>query len=502
MATAATQPKYFNFDMDLATRGRENIHSQPEGSNVALSSRNTYVDPSSPCLSSPVQSVFPSSLKPVENQPSGDPNMAFCDPIYSQQMQPCVVQSPYGTIYQPTGVPGGNYDMVWSDPSMVLSPQNVAPKSGGVLPFRCPEYGCGIFFDQRGDFKRHIRKHTAQRPFICDTCGEGFKTSNVLDVHKRVHSNKFMFQCEYPQCTKQFKHKYTLSVHRRTHTGERPFPCKKCSRTFADRTALTVHARRKHSHVRPYACTHCPKSFCESSSLRRHMATHTQSRPYWCSICQKGLATRSGFAQHTKTQKHLKKCETHTGDDFDHSNSPLPSMDPVEFMNNNPEYNSARQDNTIPELHLDQAESPDAVMMYSTSMLPEDDDDFMKVSGTLNDAQPFGALSPRSQRREAEDFGSEFTFDLGESSMDTSEDSDHPFPVTVRDINESIVAVKDITPTGEKWSSKLATLEELMDNVPELPKPVLKIDTTLPCCDSVVINGKSVWSPILHGRCG
>eukprot|EP01083_Nonionella_stella_P304719 1060127_1 len=271
------------------TRDREaNTNPLPVTTHVALSSGDTSTE----YMISPAQFTYlPPLFKSGEKYPCSDPNMADCDPIYSELKQPYgdPDELPYGIIHQSNGLQHENYDTTRSHPSTMLAPQNVGPQPDGVLPFRCPEYGCGAHFDQRGHLNRHSRKHTAKRPFICATCGDGFKLASVLGTHMRVHSNKFMFQCEHPQCTKQFKHKYSLQVHRRTHTGERPFQCEKCALKFRDRTALTVHTRRKHSHVYPYACTYCDSSFCESSSLRRHIATHSQARPHWCSICQFGL---------------------------------------------------------------------------------------------------------------------------------------------------------------------------------------------------------------------
>ena len=32
--------------------------------------------------------------------------------------------------------------------------------------------------------------HINERPFICNTCGQGFKTNQKLKIHKMIHTNE------------------------------------------------------------------------------------------------------------------------------------------------------------------------------------------------------------------------------------------------------------------------------------------------------------------------
>jgi len=72
--------------------------------------------------------------------------------------------------------------------------------------------------------KRHLKRHTGERPFVCE-----WKDDNEL-------------------CGKTFAEKSTLKRHYRTHTGERPFHCPfpRCDRVFADRLNLRRHFLRTH----------------------------------------------------------------------------------------------------------------------------------------------------------------------------------------------------------------------------------------------------------------
>lgn len=70
---------------------------------------------------------------------------------------------------------------------------------------------CEKAFTSRDILKKHIRSHTAERPFLCSFCGKGFSSTYALKVHTRQHTNETPFTCDH--CPAAFKQKCSLITH-------------------------------------------------------------------------------------------------------------------------------------------------------------------------------------------------------------------------------------------------------------------------------------------------
>ena len=89
-----------------------------------------------------------------------------------------------------------------------------------------------------------MKRHTKDRPFVCEVCGKSFKNRTVAERHRYVHSSVKPMSCEF--CGKGFTNRYNLKGHLRTHTGEKPFKCDACDAAFTHNVSLKTHKRSAH----------------------------------------------------------------------------------------------------------------------------------------------------------------------------------------------------------------------------------------------------------------
>ena len=86
------------------------------------------------------------------------------------------------------------------------------------------------------NLKLHMATHHAPKTyeFICNFCGKGYSTKNILDKHVRRHNNpdslinkwmtepnEFKFECkEHENCKKYFKSEKRLKEHLKKYAGK------------------------------------------------------------------------------------------------------------------------------------------------------------------------------------------------------------------------------------------------------------------------------------------
>lgn len=189
---------------------------------------------------------------------------------------------------------------------------------------------CGKTYQSLRGFVKHKIVHeemsankkkttTENLSYNCITCGNQFKTKNLLDMHlKMTHKEGSFYSCQScnyqtdykatlrihtvqihgyplvasedededpfikkarakpgdnifcPICNVLIKNKYYLAQHIRLH-GPRNFQCTHCDKAFPGKSQLNLHLRKVHSTEKPeIPCRYCSQVFKEYRKRRRH----------------------------------------------------------------------------------------------------------------------------------------------------------------------------------------------------------------------------------------
>ncbi|XP_075348209.1 uncharacterized protein LOC142405152 isoform X3 [Mycteria americana] len=166
----------------------------------------------------------------------------------------------------------------------------------GQKPYPCPEHEKSSGDDELSP-KAPQEKQAEGRAWVCPECGRSFAQYERLVKHRQNHRGRGPYRCDV--CGKRFSLKTNLVTHQRIHTGERPFTCGVCGRRFNQKGNLVTHYRT-HTGERPFACAQCGKRFAQKPNLIAHQKTHTGRQPFTCLECPKRFKSKLSLRVHQR----------------------------------------------------------------------------------------------------------------------------------------------------------------------------------------------------------
>ena len=103
---------------------------------------------------------------------------------------------------------------------------------------------CGKILSDKYVLEKHLKNHSdSRKKYPCDICGKDYSDKNVLKKHKAfVHNGVTKLQtCSI--CKDQFKY---LEHHMKVHSQNITFSCDTCGKSFRRKNTLNTH---KKTHV-------------------------------------------------------------------------------------------------------------------------------------------------------------------------------------------------------------------------------------------------------------
>ncbi|XP_068599450.1 zinc finger and BTB domain-containing protein 17 [Brachionichthys hirsutus] len=165
----------------------------------------------------------------------------------------------------------------------------------GEKPFRCRD--CNKAFSDPAACKAHEKTHSPLKPYCCSTCGKSYRQISLLNLHRKRHTGEARYSCDV--CSKLFTTSGNLKRHQLVHSGEKPYHCDFCEKAFSDPTAKMRHLET-HDTDKGNKCPHCDKRFNQAGNLKAHLKIHITDGPLKCKECGKQFTTSGNLKRHVR----------------------------------------------------------------------------------------------------------------------------------------------------------------------------------------------------------
>ncbi|CAH0600802.1 unnamed protein product [Chrysodeixis includens] len=196
-------------------------------------------------------------------------------------------------------------------------------KSKPDVKFICDD--CGNNFKSKCKLAVHWKKVHQPEKLICLKCKRTFKSFKAYHVHIKKPSrscrvaNKIrveglgydrVFHCV--ECTYNTRRIKDMDAHLTTHTGDRRFHCTDCPKSFTQHSSLQGHRESYHKDYKiERTCHVCGKHIKGRSKYYKHLRIH-QPKSVECKVCKKMFKCRPSLNNHMKRHSGVKSysCET------------------------------------------------------------------------------------------------------------------------------------------------------------------------------------------------
>ncbi|XP_077972053.1 zinc finger Y-chromosomal protein 2-like [Styela clava] len=160
---------------------------------------------------------------------------------------------------------------------------------------------CAMNFSKEKNFRTHLDLNTCWI-YFCEICGDLFQFHELKD-HMRSHTGEDSYHCN--SCGKEFSSETSVLEHMQTHNNENTLECDLCKRRFIKEAHFNKHVRGRSR----YICTVCDRQFCTRWLYKRHVQSHDIEKRT-CSICELIFSSTHMLEMHKKGKKHAYQSST------------------------------------------------------------------------------------------------------------------------------------------------------------------------------------------------